>query len=151
MSDRIGVRRAGKLVQVGTPQQIYSTPNTRFVSEFVGDVNVIPVSVGSDGHLHAAALGEKLRAPHMPAGFSQGYLVIRPEFLKFLPGRSGTANVLGGRLYNEYALGSRIQYQVRVGDSVFVVEKLRQQPFTGKLDDEVFIGWEPQDAILVTD
>ncbi len=44
MSDRIGVMRAGKLVQVGTPQQIYSTPNTRFVSEFVGDVNVLPVS-----------------------------------------------------------------------------------------------------------
>ena len=47
-----------------------------------------------------------------------------------------------GRLYNEYALGSRIQYQVRVGESVFVVEKLRQQPFTGQLDDEVFIGWD---------
>ena len=47
MSDRIGVMRAGKLVQVGTPQQIYSTPNTRFVSEFVGDVNVIPVSLGA--------------------------------------------------------------------------------------------------------
>ena len=56
-----------------------------------------------------------------------------------------------GRLYNEYALGSRIQYQVRVGESVFVVEKLRQQPFTGQLDDEVFIGWDAQDAILVTD
>ena len=54
MSDRIGVMRAGKLVQVGTPQEIYSAPNTRFVSEFMGDVNVIPVSLGSDGLLHAA-------------------------------------------------------------------------------------------------
>lgn len=151
MSDRIGVMRAGKLVQVGTPQEIYSSPNTRFVSEFVGDVNVIPVSLGSDGLLHASALGEQLRAPRLPDGFTSGYLVIRPEFLTFLPSRPPSGNALGGRLYNEYVLGSRIQYQVRVGDSVFVVEKLRQQPFTGRLDDDVFIGWEPQDAILVTD
>ena len=44
MSDRIGVMRAGKLVQVGTPNEIYSAPATNFVSEFMGDVNVIPVS-----------------------------------------------------------------------------------------------------------
>ena len=44
-------------------------------------------------------------------------------------------NALEGTLYNEYALGSRIQYQVRVGEQVFVIEKLRQQPFTGKRGD----------------
>jgi len=149
MSDRIGVMRAGKLVQVGTPQQIYSTPNTRFVSEFVGDVNVIPVSLGADGMLDAPGLRQRFLPPKMPKGFAKGYLVIRPEYLRFLSGPA--ENALHGRLYNEYALGSRIQYQVRVKDSVFVVEKLRQQPFTGQLDDEVWIGWDAQDAILVTD
>uniref|UniRef100_UPI0035B298C9 TOBE domain-containing protein n=1 Tax=Aestuariivirga sp. TaxID=2650926 RepID=UPI0035B298C9 len=104
-----------------------------------------------DGLLHASTLGEKLTAPRLPPGFQSGYLVIRPEFLTFLPARPQTGNALGGKLYNEYVLGSRIQYQVRVGDSVFVVEKLRQQPFTGKLDDDVFIGWQAQDAILVAD
>ena len=44
MSDRIGVMRAGKLVQVGSPQEIYSAPQTKFVSEFIGDVNVIAVT-----------------------------------------------------------------------------------------------------------
>lgn len=150
MSDRIGVMRSGKLVQVGTPQQIYSTPNTRFVSEFVGDVNVIPVSLGANGLLETAE-GTALKPPRLPEGFSKGYLVIRPEFLKFVPGPYEGGNALRGRLYNEYALGSRIQYQVRVGERVFVVEKLRQQPFTGQLDDEVFIGWDAGDAILVTD
>ena len=43
MSDRIGVMRDGKLVQIGTPQEIYSTPNSKFVSEFIGDVNVLKV------------------------------------------------------------------------------------------------------------
>jgi spermidine/putrescine transport system ATP-binding protein len=151
MSDRIGVMRAGRLVQVGTPQQIYSTPNTRFVSEFVGDVNVLPVSLGYDGKLHDATTGLHLKAPPIPQGFTEGHMVIRPEFLRFLESPEQADNAVSGRLYNEYALGSRIQYQVRVGDSVFVVEKLRQQPFTGKLDDEVIIGWDARDAILVTD
>jgi spermidine/putrescine transport system ATP-binding protein len=151
MSDRIGVMRAGKLVQVGTPQEIYSAPNTRFVSEFVGDVNVIPVSLGSDGLLQASATRAAFRPPRIPAGFKEGHLVIRPEYLRFLQSPAEADNAVQGRLYNEYALGSRIQYQVRVGESVFVVEKLRQQPFTGQLDDEVFIGWDAGDAILVTD
>jgi spermidine/putrescine transport system ATP-binding protein len=151
MSDRIGVMRAGKLVQVGSPQEIYSAPNTRFVSEFVGDVNVIPVRLGGDGLLQATATRATFRPPKIPPGFSEGHLVIRPEYLRFLKAPGEADNAVQGRLYNEYALGSRIQYQVRVGESVFVVEKLRQQPFTGKLDDEVFIGWDAGDAILVTD
>ncbi len=151
MSDRIGVMRAGKLVQVGTPQDIYTSPNTRFVSEFVGDVNVIPVSIGATGELHAEAGGAPFKPPRVPPGFSKGYLVIRPEYLRFLSSPADAQNAVTGKLYNEYALGSRIQYQVRVGERVFVVEKLRQQPFTGKLDDEVTIGWDANDAILVTD
>ena len=151
MSDRIGVMRDGKLVQVGTPREIYSAPNTRFVSEFVGDVNVLPVSLGKDGLLHAKLTGARFKPPSVPAGFTAGHLVIRPEFLRFLGSASEADNVVVGRLYNEYVLGSRIQYQVRVGEHVFVVEKLRQQAFAGKLDDGVTIGWDAKDAILVVD
>lgn len=151
MSDRIGVMRAGKLVQVGTPQEIYSTPNTRFVSEFIGDVNVIAVDIATDGSLKSASLDAKLKPPALPAGMASGHLVIRPEFIRFVTDPSMADNTVTGRLYNEYALGSRIQYQVRVGEAVFVVEKLRQQAFTGNLDDMVTIGWDAADSILVTD
>jgi spermidine/putrescine transport system ATP-binding protein len=151
MSDRIGVMRAGKLVQVGTPHDIYSAPRSRFVSEFMGDVNVLPVSLASDGLLHASLTGARYKPPAIPAGFTKGHLVIRPEFLRFVSKPSDVDNAVSGKLYNEYELGSRIQYQVRVGDSVFAVEKLRQQAFKGRLDDEVTIGWDARDAILVTD
>jgi spermidine/putrescine transport system ATP-binding protein len=151
MSDRIGVMRDGRLVQVGTPLEIYSAPNTRFVSEFVGDVNILPVTLEGEEILVSSAIPGRFKPPKVPAGFSHGHLVIRPEFLRFLHKPSETDNAVTGRLYNEYALGSRIQYQVRVDEAVFVVEKLRQQAFTGKLDDEVRIGWDAKDAILVTD
>src|SRR5262245_19271489 len=78
MSDRIGVMRAGKLVQVGTPNQIYSAPKDKFVSEFMGDVNVIPVSLAG-GNLISASFDRSFKPPGLPVGFSSGHLVIRPE------------------------------------------------------------------------
>ena len=60
MSDRIGVMRAGKLVQIGTPEEIYNHPADRFVSEFVGEVNVITVE---------RAEGDRWRGVDVPGSF----------------------------------------------------------------------------------
>jgi spermidine/putrescine transport system ATP-binding protein len=136
---------------VGTPHEIYSSPNSRFVSEFMGDVNVLPVKLGKNGMLVSPAVKGRLKPPRTPSGFSEGHLVIRPEAVRFLKKASDADNAVTGSLYNEYVLGSRIQYQVRVGDSVFAVEKLGQQSFTGKLDDMVTVGWDAEDSILVAD
>ncbi len=151
MSDRIGVMRAGKLIQVGTPERIYTQPKDKFVSEFMGEVNVIDVRVDGDGQLVSGAVAGRIRGPALPAGFTSGHLVVRPEFMRFLSRPDQADNHLVGRVYNEYALGSRIQYQVRVGEQVFMVEALRQQVFAGRRDDEVLIGWNAADGILVGD
>src|SRR5690606_27737623 len=116
MSDRIGVMRQGRLVQVGTPDEIYGRPVDKFVSEFMGEVNVIDVAVdataGANGRVTASGLPGAFTAPALPAGFEAGHLVVRPEFMRFLQAPGEAENHLAGRLYNEYALGSRIQYQV---------------------------------------
>ena len=151
MSDRIGVMRAGKLVQVGTPNEIYTAPETKFVSEFMGDVNILRVKVAADGKLAATDFNATFHGPKPANGITSGHLVIRPESVRFLSEPGEAENSLEGRLYNEYALGSRIQYQVRVGEQVFIVEKLRQQAYSGKLDDVVRIGWDSGDSILVSD
>ncbi len=150
MSDRIGVMRAGKLVQVGTPNEIYSAPKDKFVSEFMGDVNVIPVSMNGSRKITADTFDKAFTVAAIPEAFSQGHLVIRPEFIRFVDKAKDADNVLEGKLYNEYALGSRIQYQVRVGESVFIVEKLRQQSSSLRRDQAVLIGWDATDSILVT-
>jgi spermidine/putrescine transport system ATP-binding protein len=85
----------------------------------------------------------------VPADFESCHLVVRPESVRFLRTPAEAENSLAGRLYNEYALGSRVQYQVRVGEHVFVVEQLRQQAFRGDLDAEVLIGWDAADGVLV--
>jgi spermidine/putrescine transport system ATP-binding protein len=151
MSDRIGVMRLGRLVQVGTPNEIYTAPNSKFVSEFIGDVNIIPVRQVGGNRLRSDELDTEFTAPGTLNGFSAGHLVVRPESLRIIERREEAENVLTGKLYNEYALGSRIQYQVRVGDQVFIVERLRQQALTGRLDTDVLIGWNARDSILVGD
>ena len=151
MSDRIGIMRAGELVQVGTPDEIYNTPTNKFVSEFMGEVNVVEVQAGDNGRLRCPSLDAEFVAAQVPDGFAAGHLVVRPEYLRFLDGPDGAENRLQGTLYNEYSLGSRIQYQVRVGDRVFLVEKLREQRYRGRLDDAVTIGWDGGDSILVSE
>jgi spermidine/putrescine transport system ATP-binding protein len=151
MSDRIGVMRLGHLVQVGTPNEIYTAPNSKFVSEFIGDVNIMPVRLNGSGRVRSDELNADFSTPAMPAGFASGHLVVRPESLRIIERREEAENVLTGTLYNEYALGSRIQYQVRVGEQVFIVERLRQQALVGRLDTEVLVGWNARDSILVGD
>src|SRR5262245_46284230 len=102
MSDRIGVMRQGRLVQVGTPNEIYTSPNSKFVSEFIGDVNIIPVRLNGTNKLHADDLGAEFVAPGMPSGFTSGHLVVRPEFMRFLSRPDQADNHLVGRVYNEY-------------------------------------------------
>lgn len=151
MSDRIGVLKAGRFIQVGTPEEIYSRPGNRFVSEFMGDVNVIPVRRQDDGSLLSEPFGLTFKAPAFPNGFASGYLVVRPEALRFVASNSEADNVIPGKLYNEYALGSRVQYQVRSGDHVLIVERLRQHTSHLGLDAAVTVGWDAEDSVLVGD
>lgn len=150
MSDRIGVMRAGRLVQIGSPEQIYSHPQDKFVSEFMGEVNVFDVRLDGDGRLVSNAVAGSFVPPRLPPDFTSGYLVVRPESVRFLIKEDQAENHVRGRVYNEYALGSRIQFQVRAGEQVFVVETLRQQMIGGRRDDDVLIGWNAADSILVT-
>jgi len=148
MSDRIGVLKAGRFVQVGTPDEIYSKPANKFIAEFMGDVNIIPVKSSGTGKLISPYFEESI-VPPIGSDITAGYLVIRPEFLRFVSGKSDADNVIAGKLYNEYALGSRVQYQVRVGEHVFIVEKLRQQAPAAGTDSGVMIGWDAKDSVMV--
>ena len=149
MSDRIGVMNRGRFVQVGTPNEIYGSPSTRFVSEFMGEVNILEVTARPDGQLVDTVTGARYRQNMLPAGATDCSMVIRPESLRFVSGPEGADNVVTGTIYNEYVLGSRVQYQVRIGDKqVFLVENLRDQRFEGALDEQVMIGWDAQDAMI---
>ncbi len=79
MADRIAVMREGKIVQLGTGQEIYHSPATRYVADFIGEANLIDCSVASDGSVRLA--GDTTLLPYRADGRSNGTiaLMVRPE------------------------------------------------------------------------
>jgi iron(III) transport system ATP-binding protein len=76
MADRIAVMRAGRVVGVGTPRELYQAPKTRFVAEFLGETNLLAAKGGGAGSVETAA--GVLRCDHaIPSGSFE--VSIRPE------------------------------------------------------------------------
>ena len=111
MSDRIAIMKAGRIVQTGTPTDIYYRPANRFVAEFMGEVNVFELADGQIAELGVA----------VPAG-ATGCLAVRPEFLRIL-GDGERADVrFPATVANDYMLGSRTHYHLDTGNRMLVAE-----------------------------
>lgn len=151
MSDRIGIMKEGRIVQVGTPHDIYNNPVDKFVAQFMGEVNTLDVEPDGEGRVKDVASGLSYAVSSVPPGFTSGHLIIRPEVMKIGKGAADMPNLVEGVVFNDYALGSRVQYQVRSAATgmQWLVERLQDEPYEGGLDDTVSIGWRPEDSILV--
>ena len=84
LSDRIAVFDAGRLIQVGTPHDIYRRPATPFAARFVGDANVIAADA-ADGAVQVG--GARLAIAGAISG--PAWLVLRPEVVGVAPGPEG--------------------------------------------------------------
>jgi spermidine/putrescine transport system ATP-binding protein len=150
MSDRVAILRAGRIDQIGTPDEIYSRPTNAFVAEFMGEVNLLPVVGGGDGRLHSGE-GRTACAFDAPAPVAVGVehtLLVRPESIRFVTDDRVPPNVITGRVLNEFSLGSRVQYHVEAAGRVLTVERLREERWTGGAA-EARIGWETSDSLLL--
>jgi len=149
MSDRVGIMHRGKLEQIGTPSYIYLSPATKFVAEFMGEANVFTVTKSFDDTYRSDTLGVDLRCTSND-GLNSGFLVVRPEYLRFVDDEHQGDNVLRGSIVNEYVLGSRILYHVHVGAEVLTLEKLAGEALpAGISSGEVLIGWDATSGRVV--
>lgn len=124
IGDRIAVMRSGHICQIGTPQELYQKPDSRFVGEFLGSSNIFPIEdhrAGTEGvRLNVAGMGEVLADPSAEtAGQPSQYLLVRPERIRLLsPSESapdGLANRFEGVLENLTFLGPKVEARIRVG------------------------------------
>lgn len=99
MSDRIAIMQDGKIIQTGTPAQIYGAPANRFVASFMGEVNILTVQHTSDGQTAFAEIDQ----PAKNAGGN--FAMIRPEALALGPGEMTAQMTVTQHLM----LGSRTQ------------------------------------------
>jgi iron(III) transport system ATP-binding protein len=122
ISDRIAVLRAGKVAQVGTADDLYHRPRTRFVAEFIGRTNVIEgIATSVDVVAHGG-----LRLHIAPGAVQPGtrvVLSIRPHQVQLTVPVDGTegANTFRGTVQRAAFLGDTVDYEVKLAGSDLVV------------------------------
>ena len=152
MSDRIAIMKDGRFEQIAVADEIYSRPYSRFVAEFMGEVNLFNVTA-AQGSLSGQGLtvGPEVKQTDLPEG-EKGLLMVRPEYVRFGGDGDSFDYTVSGRLLEEYALGSRIQYEIEVaGGQIITVEKLREDRATAKIGTEVTLGFDAANTHLIVE
>ena len=161
MSDRIAVMEHGRLLQVGTPAEIYSEPASRGVMEFIGSVNIFQgtVALGEAGWVDLPGLGRMpAQATNLQASGTQVSLLVRPERIRIAPSGDGTPQrPLAGTLVKVTPLGFVTHCTVRLdnGQDVLVFRLNSVDEGASSLavaeQQRVSIWWSSADARVFTE
>ena len=124
MSDQIAVMSAGSIRQVGTPEEIYTAPQSIFVADFIGDTNIVNATLlGFDGDKARIQFGEgtPLMVQTTSTLLSPGpvHVALRPETIRVVEEDDTTA-LLRGEVMDSTYFGAGSQMLVRLDDGVRV-------------------------------
>jgi putrescine transport system ATP-binding protein len=122
MADRIAVMSAGRLVQVGAPREIYETPSSRFVADFIGTVNLFDGTLVEDepDHCVVQTSAGRFYVSHGITGVKGQRLsvAVRPEKIEIAmqaPARTA-ANCFQGKVQESAYFGASSLYRVVLND-----------------------------------
>jgi putrescine transport system ATP-binding protein len=161
LASRIAVMDKGRVVQVGTPAEIYEFPRSRFVADFVGTTNFFEGTVcGCEPGLvrvQCAETGGELLVDD-PGTFGLGqrvWVALRPEKVRLdkQPANGVRVNQLRGTVWELGYLGNRSTYRIRTttGKLVTVFAQNQRRSSEALIDwsDEVFVSWNADAAVLL--
>jgi putrescine transport system ATP-binding protein len=161
VADRIGVMDHGRLIQVATPTEIYERPNSRWVADFIGDINLIEgrvVDAGASGTGIASTAAGQLRGLACPEARPSDtvWVALRPEKIRIgrQPPPTAGENCVAGQVENIAYLGDLSVYKVRLDTgsvlkaAVANVTRLVERPIDW--DDRVWLTWAPEAAMVLT-
>jgi ABC-type Fe3+/spermidine/putrescine transport system ATPase subunit len=121
ISDSIAVIQAGRVMQVGTPREIYERPSDPFVAAFVGQVNLLRARIEA-GWLAVGPL--RLSAPPgvpLPEPGREAILALRPEAIRIGTGPD-TGDGFPGRVVSRTYLGTIVRYQIELAGQILTVD-----------------------------
>ena len=159
MSDRIAVMNAGKIEQLGGPEDVYELPATAFVASFLGASNLLRGEIeGVDGDTAkvrlVAGVVVAVPASRLPGTSGPVEIGVRPEKLQLVitsAERTGP-NVLEGRVRASSYTGISTSYQVETGDgSVLVAYEQNVAGSSARIadGDRVSLSWAPEHTFVV--
>jgi ABC-type Fe3+/spermidine/putrescine transport system ATPase subunit len=149
LSDRVAVMNAGRIDQVGGPDEIYERPATRFVLEFIGRANVFEGEIGTQGGRPVLrAGGLSLAVPEGDARVGPAILAIRPERVRLCAAPpDGADNVLSAEVVHVVYLGSHAHYYVRLtsGAELVAFQSAADGPAI-RVGHPVWATWRTEDV-----
>ena len=160
MSDRIGVFNQGRLEQIGTVEQLYEQPTTRFVAEFVGETNVIRGEVrhGANGccTLETAEGPLRGRAQHAFTIGSAALISVRPERLRLEAGHAlrSDGDGIPGHICEVIYMGRLRKYvlDTQGGQKLIVARQVAgAEAKSFAVGDAVIATFVPEDAVVLQD
>lgn len=152
MSDRIAVMKDGRVLQIGTPMELYERPKSGFTADFIGRSNLFEGSY-ADGVVEVDDLGTIVVEPEPRVSDKRSVLIcIKPEKISIGRKLKGLDNVFDGEAKETYYQGRVTTYKVLLeNDSLITVVA----PSTGvkgifRSGEKVKVGWTKEDAKLIT-
>ena len=145
MSDRIAVMNAGRIEQIGTPAEIYRQPRTRFVADFIGEINLFEGKPDAQGFVLTD--GRRVPAPASSAGASC-VLAVRPEQFRIV---AADAALLHGQIEQVNFMGGNALYRVDagIGRPVLVRETLSVSTPARSVGQTLGLQWDAADGVLL--
>jgi spermidine/putrescine transport system ATP-binding protein len=159
LSDRIAVMNDGRILQEGTPEEIYERPTTRFVADFIGQTNFFDGRVEEAGDVTVVRDGTGLvlrcaSAPWARPGMEVA-VAVRPENIGPVNGVVAGRNVVSGTLVRRTYLGDLVQYHVLLAGGREVMCQRQNEPGDAaggwQVGAEVDIAWDQSSALVVRD
>ncbi|TAL81737.1 MAG: ABC transporter ATP-binding protein [Candidimonas sp.] len=153
MANRIAVMSNGRIEQVGTGEEIYANPVSRFVAGFVGEANLIDCLVDAQGNLRSAKSDISLPYSLPSSGSSQATMMLRPECLclnseEARPGYVTTSGQVREIIYAGPI--SRIYLCCDIDDEIVITQNTSQSVRPLTLGERVNICWRHEDARILS-
>lgn len=151
MSDRIVLLRDGVIEQVGSPMEIYDQPRSRFVAQFIGQTNLLKVSLPRQDRVDLPDFNAGYACTHGLDG-ANCFLSIRPEKLERRAARDGEIS-LDVRLAEAVFLGDTIEFSAvhPTGTELYFRERRSANARLPSRGDSISLVFNPEDAVLVPD
>jgi spermidine/putrescine ABC transporter ATP-binding subunit len=151
MSDRIAVMNAGDIEQIGSASDIYNRPKSRFVADFVGQINLlpaVPVSRDAQGTVMSVA-GQTVRVDGVQAPIAHDLVLgVRPEQMSI--GATGdSVNSLPGRVVSRQFSGSIIKIGVEVEGGMVVMVDSHPNDAIVEIGAMVAVSWDPVRSVVL--
>jgi spermidine/putrescine ABC transporter ATP-binding subunit len=157
MADRIVVMNEGRIVQIGSPHDIYYHPNSKFTSGFIGETNFlegivqhsegqnVTVELASETTLKAFSTTSKMPSDKVLVG-------VRPEHIRLKREQPQTTNnVLEGRLVDMTFMGATLRFHIEFGGKIIAVDDISSRERTAKFNasEKFFLEIEPKNCLVL--